>query len=171
MPAFTANVPCPCGSASHYGNCCGQYHSGQRSAETAEKLMRSRYSAFVLRDGNYLLATLAQEQRDGFDAPSIANDQTRWLGLEIVDCAAGGVLDQTGKVEFIARFIENGQTLALHERSNFERRDGKWFYVNGVFPDADGQSSKDAFALVPSKVGRNDPCPCGSGKKHKKCCR
>ncbi|KJE34785.1 SecC motif-containing protein [Thalassospira sp. HJ] len=163
MITLAAAAPCPCGSLKSYGACCGKYHSGAASAESAEKLMRSRYCAFVLRDGAYLLSTLAEENRSGFDAESIAQDTTRWTGLEIVESVAGGVLDQTGIVEFIARFEENGKKHQLHERSNFERRDGKWFYVDGVFP---GEKRLEA----PAKAGRNDPCPCGSGKKFKKCC-
>jgi SEC-C motif-containing protein len=118
----------------------------------------------VLRNGDYLLTTLAAENRSGFDAKSVAHDTTRWTGLEVIECVAGGILDQTGIVEFIAHFDENGKQHQLHERSNFERRRGKWFYVDGVFPDA---RKIDAFSI---KAGRNDPCPCGSGKKFKKCC-
>lgn len=176
MTAVTAPAtsPCPCGSSNTYHTCCGKYHSGTAHAETAEKLMRSRYCAFVLRDGAYLTTTLAEEKRNEFNTESISSDPTEWTGLEIVECVAGGVLDQTGKVEFIARFIENGETHQLHERSNFERRNGKWVYVDGVFPgskhsqSSTQNDSKEHIAAV--KVGRNDPCPCGSGKKFKKCC-
>jgi len=164
MPTLPADTLCPCGGLKDYGVCCGNFHSGIASAETAEKLMRSRYSAFVLRNGDYLLSTLAEENRSGFDAESIAHDTTRWTGLDIIECVAGGILDQTGIVEFVAHFDENGNHHQLHERSNFERRDGKWFYVDGIFP---GVSHSNAS---PVKAGRNDPCPCGSGKKFKKCC-
>lgn len=135
--------------------------------------MRSRYSAFVTRNGDYLAATLAKEKRAGFDPSSIADDTTQWLGLEIIERNAGGVLDQTGRVEFVARFSEDGRIGQLHERSYFERRDGKWFYVDGVFPEATSnqnimpQTTETANTV---KVGRNDPCPCGSGRKFKKCC-
>jgi len=128
--------------------------------------MRSRYCAFVLRNGVYLSDTIAAENRGAFDAKSIEHDQTDWIGLEIIDRKAGGLLDQTGQVEFIARFNENGQHHHLHERSNFERRTGKWVYVDGDFPNANGIKP----GAAPHRVGRNDPCPCGSGKKFKKCC-
>lgn len=174
MSTLPADTPCPCGSQKSYGVCCGSYHSGSASAETAEKLMRSRYAAFVLRDGSYLLSTLAEENRSGFDAASIAHDTTCWTELEIIDCQAGGVLDQTGIVEFIAHFNENGKPHQLHERSNFARRNGTWFYVDGIFPGArrlDGtDTSLQRQNPSTAKVGRNDPCPCGSGKKFKKCC-
>jgi SEC-C motif-containing protein len=87
--------------------------------------------------------------------------------LEIIECVAGGILDQTGIVEFIASFEESGKQHQLHERSNFERRDGKWFYVDGVFPSTPRMDVRNAS---PVKAGRNDPCPCGSGNKFKKCC-
>ncbi|MDG4721674.1 MULTISPECIES: YchJ family protein [Thalassospira] len=173
MSGFSPTAPCPCGSNQTYGNCCGMYHAGLRDAETAEKLMRSRYCAFYLRDGAYLTRTLAEEKRPGFDGNTVAQGTTQWSGLEIVDRVAGGVLDQTGIVEFIASFVEQGQTGQLHERSNFERRGGKWVYVDGIFPEA---ASHHEIAERPfvhgatTKAGRNDPCPCGSGKKFKKCC-
>jgi len=174
MPDHLPTPSCPCGSSRPYDHCCGLYHSGRSFAETAEKLMRSRYTAFVLRNGDYLAATLAKENRRGFDGDSIGRDQTHWTGLEIIDRVAGGIFDQTGIVEFIASFVENGQTYQLHERSNFERRDGKWFYVDGIFPGDTKQHSEGASLqegkTTLEKVGRNAPCPCGSGKKFKKCC-
>ncbi len=170
MPSLPTNAPCPCGAGDAYVSCCGKYHSGNASAETAEKLMRSRYCAFVLRDGTYLLSTLAEENRSGFNADTIAQDRTRWTGLEIIDVVSGGVLDQTGVVEFIAHFEENGAKHQLHERSNFERRNGRWLYVDGVFPGAQRDAGAASVSSGSVKTGRNDPCPCGSGKKFKKCC-
>ena len=176
MPRLSADAPCPCGSLKTYGACCGKYHAGDMHAETAENLMRSRYCAFVLRDGAYLLSTLAAENRSGFDVKSIADDTTRWTGLQIIECVDGGILDQTGSVEFIAEFEEDGHPGRLQERSRFERRDGKWFYVDGVFPATPMHSAIKGSATAlgqprpPMKAGRNAPCPCGSGKKFKKCC-
>ncbi len=173
MSDYSPTAACPCGSTEPYGNCCGVYHSGLRDAETAEKLMRSRYCAFYLRDRDYLTYTLAEEKRPEFDRNTIAQDQTRWSGLEIIDRVAGGVLDQTGIVEFIASFVEDGRIGQLHERSNFERRDGKWVYVDGVFPKAaipSASSGQPPIKSKPSKIGRNDPCLCGSNKKFRKCC-
>lgn len=166
MPDNSEHKLCPCGSSSNFDACCGRFLSGADHPKTAEQLMRSRYCAFVTRNGAYLKDTLAAEKQAGFDADTIADDKTNWIGLEIVDRKAGGILDQTGQVEFIARFSENGHEHQLHERSNFERRAGKWVYVDGVFPEADSITSPTPT----SRVGRNDPCPCGSGKKFKKCC-
>lgn len=166
MPDLSGSPLCPCGSATSFEGCCGRFISGADHPKTAEELMRSRYCAFVKRNGAYLADTLAAEKRGAFDPAAVGHDQTDWIGLEIIDRSAGGVLDQTGQVEFIARFSENGREHQLHERSNFERRAGKWVYVDGAFPDQPIIES-DASA---NRVGRNDPCPCGSGKKFKKCC-
>ncbi|HBU97221.1 MAG TPA: hypothetical protein DEF21_04845 [Thalassospira lucentensis] len=166
MPDSSETDLCPCGSSRRFDHCCGRFLSGADYPSTAEELMRSRYCAFVLRNGAYLSDTIAAENRGAFDAKSIERDQTDWIGLEIIDRKAGGLLDQTGQVEFIARFNENGQHHHLHERSNFERRAGKWVYVDGDFPYANGIKP----GAAPQRVGRNDPCPCGSGKKFKKCC-
>lgn len=170
MQSLPANAPCPCGTGEPYTSCCGTYHCGRAKAETAEKLMRSRYSAFVLRDGGYLLSTLAEENRSGFNADTIAQDKTRWTGLEIIETVAGGILDQIGIVEFVAHFEENGAKHQLHERSNFGRRSGKWFYVDGVFPDTQTDAVSAPINAGSRNAGRNDPCSCGSGKKFKKCC-
>ena len=121
---------------------------------TAEALMRSRYSAFVERNWVYLDRTQAH-QDSGKPTPDID-----WHGLEVLATAAGGVEDNEGTVEFVARYSHQGRSAALHEISRFRKEDGRWIYVDGVFPKA---------ASLP-KRGRNEPCPCGSGKKFKKCC-
>ena len=128
--------------------------------------MRSRYCAFVYRDADYLLSTLASEKSSGFDADQVRADCCEWLELEIIATNKGGIFDQTGTVEFVARFRDNGREHVLHEISRFERRSGRWLYIDGEFPEADPRTGKGNFA----NVGRNAPCPCGSGKKHKKCC-
>lgn len=121
---------------------------------TAEALMRSRYSAFVLKLSDYLSATWHPSTRP--DSLDIGNDDTVWQRLVIVSTEKGSEADRDGVVEFAA-FYSGGQ---LHERSRFVKEDGRWFYVEG-----------DILPLIASeKVGRNDPCPCGSGKKYKKCC-
>nr|WP_085643146.1 YchJ family metal-binding protein [Thalassospira sp. MCCC 1A03138] len=157
---------CPCGKGESFGNCCGAILAGIRKAATAEQLMRSRYCAFVCRDADYLLATLAPEKASAFDPNQISTDKTEWTGLEIIATDKGGILDQKGIVEFVARFSDGGADHVLHERSRFERRNGKWIYIDGEFPER--ETSKNVVGSGNS--GRNDPCPCGSGKKYKKCC-
>lgn len=166
MAKTDAIAPCPCGAPEIFGKCCGELLSGKRKAATAEQLMRSRYSAFVTRDANYLLATLAPEKAPRFDLEQIKADRSEWFGLEIITTNKGSILDQHGIVEFIARFREQGRDHTLHEISRFERRNGNWLYIDGEFPE----TSRSNIIVSPKNTGRNDPCPCGSGKKYKKCC-
>ena len=119
---------CACGGAAGFDACCGPLLAGDRQADTAEQLMRSRYTAFVRRDADYLRATWHPETR-----PSRVrcNPAQRWLGLSIKDREAGGVDDDEGVVEFVARFKVLGRGHRLHERSRFRREDGRWFYLDG----------------------------------------
>ncbi|MBX7430911.1 YchJ family protein [Mycobacterium sp. Y57] len=120
--------PCPCGAATPYGSCCLPLHLGERQAQTAEQLMRSRYSAYVVGDGDYLWRTWHPRTRP----QDVASDATvTWTGLEIVDRVGGGPGDDTGEVEFLARHPAG----VLHERSRFARRAGRWFYVDGDISD------------------------------------
>jgi len=153
-------TPCPCSSGKPYQACCGPFIAGDAPAATAEELMRSRYTAYVLREVNYLLATWHPSTR-----PAAIDPETipAWQGLRIVHTNAGGKGDLNGMVEFIATATDRGTTLRLHEASRFVREDGGWLYI-------DGEIKEDPAAKQPAKPGRNAPCPCGSGKKFKKCC-
>ncbi len=149
---------CECGSGLTSDRCCAQYVRLGATVPTAEALMRSRYFAFAHQDARYLLDSWHQSSRPktlDFDS-----DSTQWLKLEIVDCVAGGADDSRGIVEFKAYFLEGGRRHCLHERSSFIRQAGRWYYVDGLTPPTS----------VQAKVGRNQPCPCGSGKKFKRCC-
>ncbi len=155
---------CPCGSALPLADCCGRYIDGM-PAPTALSLMKSRYSAFALGKGQYLADTLSARQKDDFNVEEFEKGagQAKWLGLEIRKTAEGGEKDQTGSVEFVAKYREQGQQVIHHELAHFIREDGKWVFDDCVM------NPKEAQRRV-EKVGRNDPCPCGSGKKYKKCC-
>lgn len=143
---------CPCGSGKDYEECCAPLHGGERMAATAEALMRSRFTAFVMKNADYLASTWHLSTcPDGLD---LSNDETRWQRLIIVASEQGNHGDSVGKVEFVA-FFDGGQ---LHERSRFVRDEGRWIYVDGeILPPL-------------AQVGRNEPCLCGSGRKFKKCC-
>jgi SEC-C motif-containing protein len=114
--------------------------------------MRSRYSAFALNLPGYLAAT----QQAPFDAAQPLNEG-KWLGLT-VHRAEGAQGEQRGEVEFTARYLTGNRLCILHERSQFERSQGRWLYTTG-----DPQRSEE-------RVERNAPCPCGSGRKFKSCC-
>ena len=117
---------CPCGSGSHYPQCCGQYLSGQWP-ETAEQLMRSRYTAFTLNADDYLLETWHKKTR-----PPILDlsDQAKvkWIGLKIIQHTNE---EDRAVVEFVARCKINGKAERIHEVSRFIHEDGRWFYVDG----------------------------------------
>jgi SEC-C motif-containing protein len=125
--------------------------------------MRSRYAAYVRGAIDYLIATHAPSTRSDVDRASVVtwSRQTEWLGLEILDTVRGGEDDDEGIVEFVARGRTRGAPFAQRERSRFRRHDGRWYYVEGTHV-------REPTRTTPS-VGRNDPCPCGSGMKYKRC--
>ena len=119
--------PCPCGG-SDYATCCGRYHNGA-PAPDAESLMSSRYSAYVLKLEDYLLATWHPDTRPA--ALDLAADNTIWIGLEVKKHLPESADRAT--VEFVARYKIGGRAARLHEVSRFVREDGKWFYLDGEF--------------------------------------
>ena len=121
---------CPCGFASPYADHCARTHLGSAGlGATAETLMRARYSAYVLHDRRFLLASWHPDTRP---ASIDFDDNIEWLDLEIVNTESGGALDSTGIVEFRARFSRSGEHLELHERSSFARAGGLWVYISGT---------------------------------------
>ena len=163
---MTSKSSCYCGSSLSYADCCQPFHRGARKAETAEKLMRSRYSAYVAGQIDYVDQTNDPAERESFDreAAEAWSKKSEWLGLEIIATRAGQPGDQEGEVEFNARFKTDGKEQVHHEVSlfRFDPRQG-WYYT-------DGKEIRDPLRRLEPKVGRNDPCTCGSGKKLKKCC-
>jgi SEC-C motif-containing protein len=119
---------CPCGSGATYAKCCGRLHSGAEKAVTAEALMRSRYSAFVLGLEDYLLATWHPDTRPA--SLDLGEDSgTRWLGLEV--CRHEPLDADHARVDFVARWRFEGRGHRLHEISNFVREEGVWYYLDG----------------------------------------
>ena len=133
--ATTKSAPCPCGLPRSYAECCGACHAGE-PAPTAEALMRSRYSAYVLGLEPYLRATWHTTTRPDVQT-SLCDPATRWLGLEIKRSESTGS-DET-VVEFVARYKIGGRAYRLHETSRFVREDGRWYYVDGQFADNPGR--------------------------------
>ena len=125
-----SSTVCPCGSGQSYDLCCGPFLEGGVLPPTAESLMRSRYSAFVRNDVEYLRATWHPATRPREFAPDAA---TQWIGLKILSTEAGGPDDGQGSVEFVARYKIQGRAHRLHERSRFVRDAGQWRYLDGEF--------------------------------------
>ncbi len=157
---------CPCGSNLAYDECCLPLIKGERPAANAEQVMRARYSAYVKKEIGYLFSSLHPEYRSDFDEKSTRKwaEGSEWHSLEILKTIGGGTEDSDGKVEFVASYTEKGIRKNHHELASFKKEDGSWYFVNGeVVPP------KPVVRDAP-KTGRNEPCPCGSGKKFKKCC-
>ncbi|MFF7636776.1 YchJ family protein [Kitasatospora sp. NPDC008050] len=127
--ASDGSVPCPCGLPAAYADCCRRLHRGEAQAATAEQLMRSRFSAFVVNDGAYLLRSWHPRTRPAvvdFDAG------LHWRRLEILGSTEGGAFHQEGTVEFVAHYVEQNLDGRLHEKSRFVRHEGAWVYLDGV---------------------------------------
>jgi len=156
---------CPCGSNIGYDSCCFPIIAGEQKAVTAEQLMRSRYSAYVNKEIGYILTSLHPDHRSDYDESRSRAwaESATWHGIKIVKTVGGGVDDSKGQVEFIVSFTENRIDQEHHELSSFEKKDGIWYFVTG-------KTMPRMVSRVMPKTGRNEPCPCGSGKKFKKCC-
>jgi len=155
---------CPCGSGAAYSECCEPVINGSRPAETAEQLMRARYSAYARVQMDFIFESTHPAHRKGYDHKGTKEwaESSEWQGLEIVESTKGGSADSEGQVEFIARFSEKGVKREHHECAHFKRENGTWFFTDG--------SMVKPKPLAVNKIGRNDPCGCGSGLKYKKCC-
>ncbi|WP_328917247.1 MULTISPECIES: YchJ family protein [unclassified Streptomyces] len=127
IASLSPTAPCPCGLAAPYGECCGAFHAGKGAAPTAERLMRSRYSAFVVRDPGYLLRTWFSGTRP----PELTLDaDIRWTGLDVLGTTGGSAFHQEATVDFRARFRLRGQDGEQRENSRFVRENGLWVYVD-----------------------------------------
>jgi len=122
---------CYCGTTKTYQDCCEVFHRNNGKTDTAEQLMRSRYSAFVLADGDYLMTTHHSSTRPTKEKKSIVKwaKSVQWIKLEILDTSKGTKNDIEGTVTFNAYFFENGKVDVIHEKSAFVKEDGQWFYL------------------------------------------
>lgn len=164
---------CPCGSTVAYANCCQPIIQGKQAAKTAEELMRARYTAFVKSEVDFILESHHPKTRGDVKKNEIEewSKSSKWMGLVVHEKEAGGVSDNQGVVIFHARYealdpSTGSKTPKVHdhwERAQFEKFEGKWKFL-----DAQGIQHGPIVRAEP-KTGRNDPCPCGSGKKFKKC--
>jgi SEC-C motif-containing protein len=165
---------CPCGTGFPYTDCCGPLIRGAVFADTAEDLMRSRFTAFAKGQWDYIEQTRYPDGQElsAWYKSKFLHDGIFWTKLEIFDVKNGEVSDEEGEVGFVAHYTENGEDKTLQEVSRFIKEDGKWYYNEheSKIISSETTSSSKPFTRDQPKVGRNDPCSCGSKKKYKKCC-
>lgn len=147
------STPCPCGSNQPLSDCCGRWLHHHQPAPTAEALMRSRYSAYVLGEHDYIRSSWHPDTCP----QNLGGTTLHWIGLQIIGSEQGGEQETAGRVEFTASYVQNGEGNQLHETSRFVRENGQWLYVDGE--------------CQLSKIARNADCPCGSQRKFKRCCQ
>ena len=158
---------CPCGTGKPFDLCCGPLIDGERRAERAEELMRARYTAHVRGEIGFILASHHPATRSDIDETATARwaSESEWLGFELVAAEGGGAGDERARIEFMARFRDAARRRQTHhEIALFERYHGQWY-----FRDAEVPNVAQVRRGTP-KQGRNEPCACGSGLKHKRCC-
>jgi SEC-C motif-containing protein len=157
---------CPCGSNVVLSQCCLPFIEGKRQPSSAEQLLRSRYTSFTRGDVDYILATHHSKTRHEVKREEIEDwsKNSQWLGLKIVQIEGGQPSDNQGTIIFGAHYRSEEKNQEHWEKSFFEKENGEWRFM-----DAQGVQL-GTYRRPEPKVGRNDPCPCGSGKKLKKCC-
>ena len=161
-----ADDNCPCGSGLPFGECCEPILIGKTKAPTAAALMRARYAAYALADIDFLFNSSGPKVRREFDAAGSKKwaESADWTGMEILSTEGGGENDETGVVEFVAHYSVKDQVFDHHERSEFAKIKGEWRFIDGKI------IGPQPIRREEPRIGRNDPCPCGSGLKYKKCC-
>ncbi len=154
---------CPCGSGVTYQQCCEHFHTGVKNPETAEALMRSRFTAYVMDITGYIQTSWDTSTRPKEDKLNFGGEKLDWQRLEILDTKKGGAADSKGIVDFKAYYSKDGEDHILHETSRFIKTNGRWLYLDGVVKTV-------GKVVTQIKEGKNAPCACGSGKKFKRCC-
>ena len=157
------NITCPCGSGAAFKDCCEPVINGTRESDTAEELMRARYSAFVTGAVDFIISSTHSRTRNEVDRASTQewSETSTWRGLQILETKQ--VNENKAYVSFEAQFTQNGKDENHREKSLFEREHGQWRFVTG------DELKNPTVRYETPPPGRNDPCPCGSGKKYKKC--
>jgi SEC-C motif-containing protein len=158
------NQPCPCGSGAIFAECCEPVIKGERESATADELMRARYSAFATGAIDFIVSSTHSRTRGEVNVEDTTEwSQTSiWRGLQILETKEAG--EDQAYVSFAAQFMQNGKEQNHREKSLFEREEGKWRFVTGE------ELKNPTVRYDAPRPGRNEPCPCGSGKKYKKCC-
>ena len=184
VDAVKTSSNCPCGRDLAYVECCGRLHQAMRvlypsctmdiakvddentlhkkvlQAAIPEDIMRSRYSAYVLNNFDYVLQSYAKDIRATLNTTELAKhaSDTKWRALEVIKST--GSSKQIEQVTFKVYYQIKADYYLMHERSNFINEDGVYLYQSGDMLDGTGRLD----------LGRNSPCPCQSGKKYKRCC-
>jgi len=159
---------CPCGSGLEYNICCEPFINGTKKVETAEQLMRARYTAHVTVDVAFIMNSVLPLKKHEHSEKTVLNwaSKTDWRGLDIVNVTDGSNSDESGQVEFVAHFLKDGMKRKHREIAKFKKEDDTWYFEDGEKVVSEQQQIVNSEP----KAGRNDPCPCGSGRKFKKCC-
>ncbi|HNX93616.1 MAG TPA: YchJ family metal-binding protein [Holophaga sp.] len=125
--------PCPCTSKRPFDACCAPFLSGQKAPETAEQLMRSRFSAYAMLRADYLVDTTAEAEREKLDVDELARycRAVKCISLKVLKTEGGGAQDETGTVLFHASLQINGRRMLHRELSQFVRENGRWVYLDG----------------------------------------
>jgi SEC-C motif-containing protein len=155
--------PCPCGSGRTLAACCGPILAGHRVAETAEDLMRARFAAHVGHDFAFLHRSYRPTARLPYVPEPEEGKRVQWTRL-VIHASAPGRTPDFATVDFSAHGRQDGAEVVLHENAEFQREDGAWTYTRSL------REGPAPVRHAGPKPGRNDPCPCGSGKKYKQCC-
>lgn len=160
-------MKCPCGSQIPYDDCCRPVIKGERLAASPAEVMRARYTAYTQVEMDFLRESLHPDRRTGEDLESSRKwaEESEWLGLEILSASEVSQGETAGQVEFVALYRNEGQDQRYHEIADFEKVDGVWYFKDGR------PGVRKPFVREQPRIGRNEPCPCGSGRKFKHCCR
>ena len=151
-----AKDPCPCQSNVAFGDCCQPILDGGAAAQTPQQLMRSRYTGYYLGKLSYLLESWHPQTRP---ASLDHGSSGIWVGLEVIDSKTEASGDE-GMVEFRAKMIHNNLLELLHEKSLFNKIEGRWYYHSGELRNR---------SEPPKAISKNSLCPCGSQLKFKRC--
>ena len=157
MKETTKNL-CPCCSTKLYGSCCEPLHKEKETANSPEQLMRSRYAAFAKNEIDFLLKTTHSSLKSYTDRAALTTwaKENQWQKLEVIQTTEKKT---SGTVEFKAFFQSTNKDEIHHELSEFIKENHLWYYSKGTIDPT-----------IDTSIKRNEPCPCGSGKKYKKCC-
>ena len=149
---------CPCGTQISFESCCQKFLLGKAISQTAEQLMRSRYSAFYVSNLDYIQKTMKEPASNQFDVQDTMRwlKKIKWIGLRVLKTE--NLTGSPSFVEFSAQYIENDCLKTIHERSEFHLYDNHWFYIKGDHIEE---------PIIP--LSQNKPCPCGNLKKYKNC--